>query len=231
MKSILKLIILLGIIAIVVWLGQKFNHNNTSPGVGYVTQYHATQIESQSPTPAITQAPIEALVVKTKVALPIDQFFTRITKKSYGLYITPQKSPVTPERFTGFHTGVDVEYDDVTTDVTVYAIAGGRVLHSSSVGGYGGTVAISYDINGKQYVVIYGHLRPSSMVAKGATVKYGEPIAVLGTAFTSETSGERRHLHLSIRANNSLNFSGYVQKQSDLSGWEDPITFLHNLGL
>lgn len=49
-----------------------------------------------------------------KIVLPIAEFEKRITKKPFGIYITPQNSPVQPERFTGYHTGVDVEYEDIT---------------------------------------------------------------------------------------------------------------------
>ena len=38
--------------------------------------------------------------------------YPRITKKPFGIFITTQNSPVQPERFSGYHTGVDVEYKD-----------------------------------------------------------------------------------------------------------------------
>jgi hypothetical protein len=33
-----------------------------------------------------------------------------LQKKPFGIYITPENSPVQPENFTGYHTGIDVEY-------------------------------------------------------------------------------------------------------------------------
>ena len=63
-------------------------------------------------------------------AEPVKDFKQRATKKLFGTEVTPQDSPVQPERFKGFHTGVDVEYGDVSSPVVVMAIDSGQVVFS-----------------------------------------------------------------------------------------------------
>ena len=38
---------------------------------------------------------------------PIGQTEERITKKPFGIKISPENSPISPERFSGYHTGID----------------------------------------------------------------------------------------------------------------------------
>lgn len=172
-----------------------------------------------TPTPTISPELVEGLFP------PIDNFKSRITKKFFGTFVTPQNSPVSPERFRGFHTGVDVEYGDGTTKDSVKAVALGQIIYSGFVSGYGGFIAQQISINGQDYIAIYSHLRPSSLVKKGTTLFAGDPIGVLGTAYSAETDGERRHLHFALLKGTKLDFRGYVQNQSDLSLWVDPLTF------
>jgi len=56
------------------------------------------------------------------------------------IYITPQTSPVQPERFTGYHTGVDVEYNDIkseqadfTLDLRIKKIFFGKKITNPSI--------------------------------------------------------------------------------------------------
>jgi murein DD-endopeptidase MepM/ murein hydrolase activator NlpD len=157
------------------------------------------------------------------VVQPTDGFLARITKKPFGVYITPQNSPVQPERFTGYHTGTDAEYGDITADVPVRSIANGTVTLDQWVSGYGGVEVIRTDLPIGQKWVLYGHLRPSSLLAVGTQVSRGQQIAVLGTAYSTETDGERRHLHLAVLVG-GLDLRGYVQSKSELAGWIDPVT-------
>lgn len=154
---------------------------------------------------------------------PVAEFVQRITKKKFGTYITPATSPVQPERFSGYHTGVDVEYGDVSGDVPVVAIANGVVEFSGTASGYGGVLAISHSINGEKYVAVYGHLDPESISKKGAKILAGERIGVLGDGGTKETDGERKHLHLSIHKGTSVVLLGYSKTKDGLSDWIDPL--------
>lgn len=156
---------------------------------------------------------------------PIAGFTSRITKKPFGIYITPQTSPVQPERFTGYHTGTDIEYGDITSDVPVYAISDATVRYIGTVSGYGGVIILEAPINGQDDTLLYGHIRLSSATVKvGEAVSKGQKIAVLGTAYSAETDGERRHLHFAIHKGTSIVFLGYVQQKSQLSDWIDPQT-------
>jgi murein DD-endopeptidase MepM/ murein hydrolase activator NlpD len=168
-------------------------------------------------TPAPTPAP------QPSVVQPTDGFLARVTKKPFGIYLTPQNSPVQPERFTGYHTGTDAEYGDIAADVPVNSIADGTVTLAQWVSGYGGVEVIRTDLPIGQKLVLYGHLRPSSLLAVGTQVTKGQQIAVLGTAYSNETDGERRHLHLAVLVG-GLDLRGYVQSKSELSGWVDPVT-------
>ncbi len=191
------------------------------------TQSTTPTTPSVTPTPAPATTPtVTPKPVSTPLHVePIDQFKQRITKKFFGTYVTPQSSPVQPERFTGYHTGVDVEYGDVTSDVPVRVIADGVVQRSGWVSGYGGMVAISHTVNGKRLFSLYGHLRPSSLPSVGAHVTQGQQIGVLGTAYSNETDGERRHLHFAIITSSTLTVKGYVANKSDLStSWIDPLS-------
>jgi len=148
---------------------------------------------------------------------PITEFKERITKKSFGIYISPQDSPVQPERFKGFHTGVDVEYEDVEDDVPVFAICDGEVVLSRWVSGYGGTLVLKC----RENYYIYGHLNVDSIVKKTKILK-GEQIALLGKGNSIETDYERKHLHFSINKK-SADLRGYVQNKDELNNWDDPL--------
>ena len=147
---------------------------------------------------------------------PIAEFGQRITKKPFGIHITPQNSPIQPERFAGFHTGVDVEYQDVVDDVPVMAVCDGEMVLARWVSGYGGVVVLKCQEN----FVVYGHLRVGSIVKKTSVIR-GEQIAVLGKGGTIETDYERKHLHFGIHKN-ALDLRGYVQKAEELIQWIDP---------
>lgn len=163
---------------------------------------------------------------QTSVVWPIADGASRITKKSFGTYVTPKNSPVQPEKFTGYHTGIDLEYDDVAGDVPVVAIADGTVVRSGTVSGYGGMVAVAHELSGKKYVAVYGHLDPKTIPANGTTVTKNQQLGLLGDGYTPETSGERKHLHFSLHSGSDVVIAGYVQNASQLSGWVDPLTIL-----
>ena len=165
---------------------------------------------------------------ESKIAYPITDFEKRITKKPFGIYLTPENSPVQPERFSGYHTGVDVEYSDVVSDVPVYAAYDGQIISSEWVSGYGGTIVLKCNINGEDLYILYGHLNPQSLMPVGSEVKKGQQIAILGQGYSQQTDGERKHLHFAIHKNN-LDLKGYVQNQSELSVWYNPIDFYNKI--
>lgn len=138
------------------------------------------------------------------------------------MYITPQNSPISPEKFSGYHTGVDVEYEDVDGDIPVVAITSGQVVTSKFATGYGGVIVVRHLVNNQTLYAIYGHLRPDSLAAINTQVGRGDRVGYLGTGYSPETDGERRHLHFGISLSNSI--LGYVSDQSDLANWIDPLS-------
>ncbi len=158
---------------------------------------------------------------------PVQEFKQRITKKPFGIYITPSNSPVSPERFTGYHTGADAEFDDVAGEVPVQAITDGQVLYSNWASGYGGVMSIRHHIGTETVTAIYGHLKPESMLAVGIEVKKGQQIGILGQGYSQETGGERKHLHFGIHQGAEVNLHGYVATKAELTGWEDPPTLFN----
>lgn len=155
---------------------------------------------------------------------PIAGFKDRVTKKPFGIFITPENSPVQPERFTGYHTGVDIEYQDVSDDVPVFAVEDGNITLSRIASGYGGVFILSADLNGTKHSFIYGHIRPSTLPRVNSRYKKGSQIGFLGTGYSAETDNERKHLHFGVLADNGLDLRGYVQTKDELSGWIDPMT-------
>jgi len=163
---------------------------------------------------------------ETKLLEPTDGFLQRITLKPFGIYITPATSPVQPERFTGYHTGVDAEFTDVAGKVEVKAIAPGTVVLSRRVSGYGGVVVIRHDINGQQILILYGHLDPSSLVAVNTQVAASQVIGKLGEGYTAATDYERKHLHLGMLKGKTVDLRGYVNTEKELlAGWYNPLDF------
>lgn len=153
-----------------------------------------------------------------RLAKPVIEFKDRVTKKKFGLFVTPDHSPVQPEKFSGFHTGVDVEFDDVEAEVEVVAMDEGKVIQVGKIKGYGGVVIIKH----QEFLSLYGHVVAN--VVEGQRVRKGEKIAVLGKGYSSDTNGERKHLHFGIIKGEKVDLSGYVHDRSDLDFWIDPMS-------
>lgn len=156
--------------------------------------------------------------------MPIDQAAARVTKKPFGIHVTPGHSPVSPERFHGYHTGVDFETfpNETSTPVIIKTICAGKLLIKTTARGYGGMVVQSCALNKQPITVVYGHLKLTSVTSKvGQLLKQGTTLAVLGKGYSSETAGERKHLHLGIHLGSKIDTRGYVQNKSELKGWVD----------
>ena len=160
---------------------------------------------------------------------PISDYQNRVTKKPFGLYITPQNSPVQPEKFSGYHIGTDFETyaNEADIDVPIYAFCDGKILVKRFASGYGGVFVQSCNINNQIVTIIYGHLRLTSINKNvGDSITSGEQIGVLGTGYSTETDGERKHLHFGIHKGTQVSILGYVQAKSQLSNWIDPMSIL-----
>ncbi|HVW66684.1 MAG TPA: M23 family metallopeptidase [Candidatus Peribacteraceae bacterium] len=160
----------------------------------------------------------------TGFAYPLPDAANRIIKKPFGIFVSPQSSPVQPERFTGFHTGTDFETfaSEKNAAVTAHAICNGTVLYRGWVSGYGGVMIQSCTYQKQSVTVLYGHLNVNTITKnKGDAVKTGDAIGNLGLGYSHETDGERKHLHVSVHKGSSIDFKGYVPVQSQLSQWID----------
>ncbi len=169
-----------------------------------------------------SSTPIE---VNKKDTEPIFGATARVTKKPFGIKISPSDSPVNPEKFAGYHTGVDFETTEAeqNIEVPIYAICSGKLILKKQATGYGGVAVQSCEINKQAVTVIYGHLKLESIRPKvNEDLKAGELLGILGKGYSTETDGERKHLHLSIHLGSEIVLLGYVQKQTQLSAWLDP---------
>ena len=157
-------------------------------------------------------------------------YTTRITKKPFGISVSPQNSPVTPERFSGYHTGVDFEVteEELEKEIPVCAMCDGEIVVARRVGGYGGVLVQRCDLNAHGAVtVLYGHLALDGLqTMQGKVITKGERIGILGRGFSADTDGERKHLHLSIHKGTGITYAGYVDTESKLSQWIDPCTVI-----
>ncbi|MFA5991308.1 MAG: M23 family metallopeptidase [Candidatus Doudnabacteria bacterium] len=181
-----------------------------------------TQNNPIAPSSSNTNTSSPAAVINPKLSIPIADGLARITKKPFGIYITPQNSPVTPEKFKGYHTGTDFETfeSEKDTEVEIFAACGGKLLLKKSATGYGGVAVQSCVIDSQNVTVLYGHLKLSSISKMvGDSLKAGEKLAILGKGYSSETDGERKHLHFSIHKGTSIILLGYTQNKTDLSNW------------
>jgi murein DD-endopeptidase MepM/ murein hydrolase activator NlpD len=180
-----------------------------------------TQTNTEQTTPPPAGPPPPDAVAK--LASPIDRADERVTKKPFGIFITKEKSPVQPERFSGYHTGTDFETfpDETNSEVPFYAICDGKILQKRTASGYGGVLVESCTIDDQTVTIIYGHLSLKS-ISKivGDSLSKGEKIGNLGHS-PDETDGERKHLHLGIHKGNTINILGYTPSQSALSDWLD----------
>ena len=160
---------------------------------------------------------------------PLDRSKERVTKKPFGIYITPKNSPVQPEKFQGYHTGTDFEIfpEELNTDVAVQAVCTGKLILKKYAGGYGGVAAEACELDNHPITVVYGHLNLASINAKaGDDLSAGDFLGNLGKAYSTETNGERKHLHLGFHKGDTINILGYAKAESQLSDWLDPCAYV-----
>lgn len=185
-----------------------------------------------SPVSPVTKEPdgsssnmLSSVTITSEIPYPLSRGADRITKKPFGILINKATSPVQPERFSGYHTGIDFETfaEEQGIDIPVKAVCAGSVRERKWVSGYGGVVITDCTLNDQTATVLYGHLNIDSVnLTIGNDVKPGDTIGNLGKGFSKETDGERKHLHLSVHKGTVINLRGYVQTEKELSGWFDP---------
>ncbi len=195
--------------------------NLTSPAPSAPTAPPTRDNGNQNPTPS---TPAQTLLTP-----PISSALSRVTKKAFGIYVSPGHSPVSPEKFSGYHTGVDFEIlpGEENMDMPIFAACSGPLLLKRWVSGYGGVAVQQCQIASQDVTIIYGHLRLASIQPKiGDKISADEQFARLGTGYGPETDGERKHLHLGIHKGTNINLLGYVQNLADLNSWLDALKYL-----
>ncbi len=175
---------------------------------------NTTTTPATVPSSTITTPPAQT----HSIVLPIEQYGKRKTLKVFGEYIQ--------DRFTGYHVADDIEFTDTDADVPVKAIADGQVEVVQFVSGYGGFIRIKHTIDGKTIHSLYGHIALQSAAVKvGDQVKAGQFLADLGKGFSTETDGERKHLHFGLYAGNDARLNGYETTAESVSKWLNPQDF------
>jgi len=236
-KIIIILIILLLISVIISLLYKSMpavpptqNQNSSSSnGPALSTSTAIIAASTGSANNSISASSASATIAADYLDPPIISAKSRVTKKPFGLYVSPGHSPVSPEKFTGFHTGVDFETspDEAKTDVPILAVCTGNLLLKKWASGYGGVAVESCSLNSQPITIIYGHLKLSSItIHVGQKISAGDRIGILGQGYSTETDGERKHLHLGIHKGTAINILGYVDKSSQLSGWLNILDYL-----
>lgn len=158
-------------------------------------------------------------------SLPLNRLEERISLKAFGDFITRETSPVQPERFAGFHTGIDLEVfpAEIEQDVFIKTICEGKLLTKRMASGYGGVAVQSCTLENSPITVLYGHMDISSInQQQGAVLEKGAILGKLGKNKSSQTDGERKHLHLGFHKGSSINLLGYVSSKQELENWIDP---------
>lgn len=236
-RNVIILVIILAALA-GLYLYRHKNSSTTSSATPPTSEV-AQQTNSPTETPALPSptnqpeaakaAPSNQPAITAQLVAPLDRAKERVSKKPFGIYISPKTSPVQPEKFSGYHTGVDFETfpEEQNTDVPIKAICAGKLLVKRTATGYGGVAVQSCQLNGGAVTIIYGHMRLSSISHNvGDVIAAGEQLGLLGTGFSAETSGERKHLHLGVHKGAGVNIAGYVQNQAALSGWLNVLDYM-----
>ena len=177
---------------------------------------------SPSSTQATTPKPTTESSPKNDIIEPITKSISRISLKPFGIYVTPTDSPITPEKFTGFHTGTDFETIPGEADalVPIKAACTGKIRHVGPIDGYGGVVVQDCTISNQKVTVLYGHLDITSTNLKiNDVLNQNSFVANLAAANSTASGGERKHLHLGIHIGEPIEYRGYIVNELDLSAW------------
>jgi len=167
---------------------------------------------------------------------PIQGFESRSHYKTFNQYWSKAsyrgREQLFPTQYIGYHTALDLEINpgEENQDVPVYAVTDGKITFAGPVTGYGGVILL--DMANDSHTALYGHIRLSSLKVKtGDSVKAGQELAVLGKGFSSETGGERKHLHFGIYNGKGQYFRGYESNETAIqSKWVDPAAYLKDKG-
>lgn len=226
MRIALKILIPIFIIAAIFLLAMKYKQGAV-PAAVQNNQAASQNIEAPSQNPPDISSQNSQNI--SGFQPPLDRAKERVTKKPFGIYITPATSPVQPERFQGHHTGTDFEIfpEELNVAVPVKAICPGKLILKKSASGYGGVAVELCNLDNNPITVIYGHLKLASINAKiNDNLQAGDTLGILGADKSVETNGERKHLHLGIHQGSTINIRGYVNSKAGLLEWTDACQYV-----
>ena len=116
----------------------------------------------------------------------------------------------------------EVFAEELEEEVGVQAVCSGELIMKDYVSGYGGVVIQECTLDEEPITVVYGHLDLSSVSTNvGVEINGGDVIGNLGADKSTETDGERQHLHLGFYKGTEINVKGYVTSESELDAWID----------
>src|SRR3989344_2411595 len=167
---------------------------------------------------------------------PIDHAVNRPTPLAFGIHVTPdaEENPIDPpERFSGYHVGLDYEVteEELDADVPIYAICSGTVIYSGFAEGYGGLIVEECRMGRESVTVLHGHLLIESLPPKDTEVQAGDTLSILAPAKSHDSDGNRKHLHLGIHRGEASDVRGYVQSEDELTEFIDPKDILPQFGM
>lgn len=228
-----KLIIIIGLVVILggVWIFNASSENGsktTLSGNDSKTEEKEQQlqkIKEEDKDEQKEESKEEASTLQEPLSNPSE----RVTKKPFGIFITPQNSPIEEERFSGYHTGTDFEVleGEISKKVPVKAICSGEALEKRYASGYGGLIVQRCEVEQQKVTVIYGHLDLENInFQEEENIEEGDKIGILGEGNTQETDRERKHLHLGIYKGEEINIKGYVDSEQKLSKWLNPCDYV-----
>ncbi|MBL8030804.1 MAG: M23 family metallopeptidase [Candidatus Doudnabacteria bacterium] len=221
------LTILISVLLALLLLGGFSWHRTTPKPPTPATPFPHTSTAASESTDAIDPArPTAGLRPFTP---PLSRAAERVSKKPFGIRVSPTNSPVSPEKFTGIHTGTDFEAfpEEAHQDVPVHAICSGPLLRKQQARGYGGMVVQGCTLDGNPITVVYGHLKLESVGAKlNEQLEQGVILGLLGNGYSRETDGERKHLHLGVHQGPSVVTNGYIANQTNLNNWLDIMQYI-----
>lgn len=218
MRKIFITLVFVFLLVVFLFLPKKL----TSPANKTTTKSTIASVPSTITTTTVTKN-------VSQVYYPISRYNERIKIKWYGKKVlSSDPIPTCGRSFSGYHVGDDLEIfpGEKNREINVYAITSGVVKQTGNVGGYGGLVVIESMIAGQKYTIYYGHIKDTLGLAVGQSVKVGQKLAILGTGCSTETDGERKHLHFAIHTGPAIDVRGYVPSTNYLKNWIDPKQFL-----
>ena len=139
MKKVVIITIFLVAVAVVFFVSRKMAPAPSNNSVSDIIQ---SPVVENTLTPNVSVPVIPSQNNSSGLVAPLERAGERVTKKPFGIFITPQNSPVQPERFRGYHTGIDFEVfpKELNADVPVKTVCGGKMKIKEYASGYGGVM-------------------------------------------------------------------------------------------